>query len=105
MVTIGIMRHLGTVIALLAVLAIATPVWADEVPLAPSDFRAFDSPSDHGGGIDLKWQRSPDDGAGRNIVTAYEISRSATPEGEFSQVAWPLKGVTAYSDNGLTDGA
>jgi len=104
MVTIGIMRYLGTVIALLAVLAIVLPVWADEVPLAPSDFRAFDSPSDHGGSIDLKWQRSPDDGAGGNIVTAYEISRSATPDGEFSQVARPLKGVTAYSDNGLTDG-
>jgi hypothetical protein len=73
-------------------------------PLPPSDFRAFDSPSDHGGGIDLRWQKSPDDGAGRNDVTGYEILRSEDPAGEFKPVGSALKGITSYSDKGATDG-
>ncbi|HVP56763.1 MAG TPA: fibronectin type III domain-containing protein [bacterium] len=107
MVTMRIMRRLGrigTLLALLAVLALPASIRADEAPLPPSDFRAADSPSDHGGSIDLKWQRSPDDGAGRNLVTAYEISRSTSSEGEYAQVARPLKGVVTYTDKGLTDG-
>jgi Domain of unknown function (DUF6754)/Fibronectin type III domain len=105
-----IMRRLGLVgsvvpiLAIVATLVVPLRLLGSDTPLAPSDFRASDSPSDHGGSIDLKWQRSPDDGAGRNIVTAYDISRSTAPAGEFASVASTLKGTTSYTDKGLTDG-
>jgi len=70
-----------------------------EPPLAPSDLRVADSPSDHGGSIDLTWRKSADDGAGRNTVTGYEIFRSEDPAGEFTLVGGVLRGSTAYTDN------
>jgi hypothetical protein len=73
-------------------------------PLPPSDLRVADTPSDHGGSLDLKWQKSPDDGAGRGIVSSYEIFRSEDSAGEFKPVGSTLKGTTSYSDNGVTDG-
>ncbi|MFH1221404.1 MAG: fibronectin type III domain-containing protein [Candidatus Eisenbacteria bacterium] len=77
---------------------------ADLPPLAPSNFKAIDTPSDHGGSIDLSWQRSADDGAGRNTVTAYEILRADDPAAEFKPVANVLKGLTSYVDKGIKNG-
>jgi hypothetical protein len=71
----------------------------DPPPQPPSEATALDSPSDHGASIDLKWRRSPDDGAGRQSVTGYEILRAEDPSGEFTPVATVLKGVTSYTDN------
>jgi hypothetical protein len=73
-------------------------------PLPPSELKAADSPSDHGGSIDLKWQKSPDDGAGRGLVTSYEVLRSEDPAGEFTSAGSVLKGSTTYTDKGVTDG-
>lgn len=48
----------------------------DERPVAaPTNLAAVDHPFDLGGVIDLSWNKSPDDGAGRNIVTKYFIYR------------------------------
>ena len=90
-----------------SLLAEAPPVGAaaaDLPPLAPSNFRAVDTPSDHGGSIDLSWQRSADDGAGRNTVTAYEILRAEDPAAEFKPVGNVLKGLTSYVDKGIKNG-
>ncbi|MEW5795350.1 MAG: DUF6754 domain-containing protein [Candidatus Zixiibacteriota bacterium] len=40
-----------------------------------SNLRAADAKNDHGHAISLTWDKSPDDGAGRNSVIAYEIFR------------------------------
>ena len=68
------------------------------VPLPPSDLKASDTPSDHGGSMDLTWQKSPDDGAGRNVVTTYRVFRSEIPTGTFEAVGEVLKGATSYTD-------
>jgi hypothetical protein len=72
-------------------------------PLPPSDLRVSDSPSDHGGNVDLTWRKSADDGAGRNSVTGYEILRSGDPAGEFTLVGGVLRGISSYTDNTAED--
>lgn len=79
----------------------AEAVSSEPPPLPPSEFRASDSPSDHGGSIDLTWRQSPDDGAGRNSVTGYQVLRSLDAAGEFTPVGTVLKGITSYSDQGV----
>jgi len=69
-----------------------------ELPLPPSDLRVYDSPSDHGGSVSLSWRRSPDDGAGRGLVTGYQILRSDIPEGGFVEVGRTLKGIETFTD-------
>jgi hypothetical protein len=75
-----------------------------EQPLPPSELKAVDTPSDHGGSIDLRWQKSADDGAGRGLVTSYEVLRAEDPAGEFTSTGSVLKGSTTYTDKGVTDG-
>ncbi|MFZ1946876.1 MAG: fibronectin type III domain-containing protein [bacterium] len=75
----------------------------EPTPLPPSDLRAWDSPSDHGGSIDLAWRKSADDGAGRNNVTGYRILRATDPAGEFTVAGDVIKGATSYTDNNLED--
>jgi len=82
----------------------AAPVEASgPPPLPPSDLRAADSPSDHGGNIDLTWRPSPDDGAGRDNVTGYEIFRSEDPAGEFKLVGGAVGGSTSFTDGNVND--
>jgi hypothetical protein len=81
----------------------APPQPYEPPPLPPSDLRASDSPSDHGGSIDLTWRKSADDGAGRNNVTGYRILRATDPDGEFTLAADVVKGTTSYTDNNLED--
>ncbi|HWR84103.1 MAG TPA: DUF6754 domain-containing protein [Candidatus Deferrimicrobium sp.] len=46
------------------------------LPPAPvTELKAFDSKNDHGHSVTLNWRLSPDDGAGKNIVFAYEVYR------------------------------
>jgi hypothetical protein len=124
-------RRAGLLVAFLLALAIPLSLWAEAAPvgadagtsgavgaageaaappdtygpppLPPSDLRAVDSPSDHGGNIDLTWRKSADDGAGRNTVTGYEVLRSQDPAGEFASVATVLRGISSYSDNTADD--
>lgn len=44
-------------------------------PAPVSNLQAADTKNDHGHSITLTWQKSPDDGAGRNSVVAYELFR------------------------------
>ena len=55
----------------------ADTVQVDSIPLpAPvSNLTAQDSENDHGHSITLRWELSPDDGAGQNSVLSYEIFR------------------------------
>ena len=43
----------------------------------------FDTPNDNGHALTVTWKLSPDDGAGKNNVVAYEILRCDSPDGEF----------------------
>jgi hypothetical protein len=91
--------------AFLISLGLAAVLWAETEPppLPPSDLKASDSPSDHGGSIDLAWGKSADDGAGRNSVTGYRVLRATDPAGEFTLAGDVLKGTTFYTDNNLED--
>ncbi len=59
------------------VVAPDSTVAADSTALPPpapiSLLEVADVPNDHGHAIDLKWELSPDDGAGQNSVLTYEI--------------------------------
>ena len=44
-------------------------------PAPVSNLQAADTKNDHGHSVTLTWQKSPDDGAGRNSVVAYEVFR------------------------------
>ena len=46
-------------------------------PLPPSGLSVSDSPGDEGGGLDLAWALSPDDGAGAGDVYGYRVFRHA----------------------------
>ncbi|MCD6335730.1 MAG: hypothetical protein J7M27_10435 [Candidatus Latescibacteria bacterium] len=52
----------------------------EESPEPPSNLQAFDTPDDQGHSITLTWTKSPDDGAGLNIVSYYRIYRSRSSE-------------------------
>jgi hypothetical protein len=81
-----------------------TTPWT-QIVLPPTGLEAIDTPSDHGGSINLRWQKSPDDGTGKNIVTAYEVSRSEDAAGEFEVIAETVAGTTSFIDGDVTDGA
>ncbi|MFH1311780.1 MAG: fibronectin type III domain-containing protein [Candidatus Eisenbacteria bacterium] len=70
----------------------------------PAYLEVYDTPSDHGGNITLEWGLSPDDGAGRDDVTGYQILRGEGPTGYFEMVGEVLKGVTRFVDNTTADG-
>ena len=57
----------------------------EEPPEPPSNLQAFDTPDDQGHSITLTWTKSPDDGAGLNIVSYYRIYRS-----RFSELTDPI---------------
>ena len=105
-----------TSLGLIFVLVLALPAQllaqaeTDSIPEAPTvlparNLEAYDTPSDHGGSINLTWQRSLDDGAGRDVVTGYQVLRSETATGEFEVIAEVPKGVTSFTDNNVTDGS
>jgi hypothetical protein len=74
------------------------------VVLPPSGLRAYDTPSDHGGRITLEWEIAPDDGAGKDIVTGYQVLRSEVATGEFAVIAQRPKGASSFIDNNVTNG-
>lgn len=72
----------------------------DDRPIAaPTNLVAQDRPYDNGGIIDLTWNKSPDDGAGRNHVARYVIYRKlANVQTDPQQVATVnATGATSYS--------
>ncbi len=71
----------------------------------PAQFTfVHDSEGDAGGSITLKWTLSPDDGAGENNVTSYNIFRKASGESEFEKIGTVASGLTEYEDATTTDG-
>jgi hypothetical protein len=62
-----------------------------------------DSRGDAGGAINISWFASPDDGAGADNVTGYEIFRSESPDGVFESVGFASKGMTEFADATTTD--
>jgi hypothetical protein len=70
----------------------------------PSDFQAFDAPSDHAESLTLQWTLSPDDGSGADNVMGYRILRSGTPGGEFELVGEVPAGIGEYSDRNVDQG-
>lgn len=70
----------------------------------PTGLKAYDTPSDHGGSIDLEWELSGDDGAGQRHVVGYQVYRSESPTGGFEPIGELPKGTTSFRDNRAADG-
>ncbi|MFC1572707.1 fibronectin type III domain-containing protein [Candidatus Eisenbacteria bacterium] len=71
---------------------------ANYLPGPPSRFRAVDAPGDSGGVVDLSWQRSSDDGQGKESVELYRIYRNQPPGTSPVVLDSVLAGTTAYHD-------
>jgi len=72
-----------------------------------SDLSCADRPDDQGNEVLLKWSKSPDDGAGLNSVTSYNIYRRRYHGGTFVHVARIEADGSAryeYADTTLTKG-
>jgi len=72
---------------------------AEAPPTPPTNIRAEDNPNDKGGIINISWDRSADDGAGANNVTAYEILRSTERDGVYEHIGGTAPGATFFSDS------
>ncbi|HID94105.1 MAG TPA: fibronectin type III domain-containing protein [bacterium (Candidatus Stahlbacteria)] len=70
----------------------------------PTNLKAVDTPNDAGKSITLSWQRSADDGTGRNNVVGYQIFRSTQPDTGFSLIQSVSSGTETYIDNSVNDG-
>ncbi len=77
-------------------------------PVSP---RAFDTPSDAGGCITVRWQLSPDDQPGGKLVEGYGIYRAEEPAGpsaalrvnSFKPIDVVPAGTTEYKDSSTDD--
>lgn len=72
-------------------------------PAPPGTPRVHDTPYDAGGSITIAWTLSPDDGAGLNNVTGYDIMRSTTSDGPYEAVSSVTRGVAEYVDTSAKD--
>jgi hypothetical protein len=69
-------------------------------PHPVSQLTARDTDNDHGHSITLRWQLSPDDGAGLKNVIAYEVYRAESPAGPFEKRGQVPPGGTTFNDLG-----
>ena len=72
-------------------------------PAPPINIFVQDNPSDGGGRILVRWELSPDDGAGKDIVTGYEVLRALEGDTVFISAGMAAKGVNQYIDSGAED--
>lgn len=87
----------------------AVSVDLPEPPAPPTIISVSDTPNDNGHAVDIKWERSADDGAGRSLVSSYEIYRSQDPAAP--DTAWKNVGfvphdtvdVYEFTDQGSRD--
>ncbi len=71
----------------------------------PSRPVALDTPNDPGGSITVRWELSPDDGAGGPQLTGYEVWRAESPTGPFERVmSLPRGFAEAIDARGVRDG-
>ncbi|MFZ5980935.1 MAG: DUF6754 domain-containing protein [Candidatus Zixiibacteriota bacterium] len=77
---------------------------AEILPPAPvTELSVSDVPNDHGHALQLKWQLSPDDGAGANSVLMYDIFRSESPDSGFIKIGSAPSGATEYDNIGTIE--
>jgi hypothetical protein len=62
----------------------------------PTEVRAADTPDDRGGSVNVTWELSSDDSAGK--VEAYRVYRSSHPDAGFALVSTAPAGATHYRD-------
>ena len=75
------------------------PAAAPEPPPGPPDnVNAEDKPEDAGDGIIVTWEKSPDDGVGRDIVEEYVIERAESQAGPFQEIGRAPPGTEAFED-------
>ena len=67
-------------------------------PAPPSNVVVVDRPNDAGHGLIIRWDLSPDDGAGLKNVAFYEVFRSASPDAEFISRGVSPAGTSEYVD-------
>ena len=79
-------------------MAAAADTLSPPVPQPPSNLTVIDKPDDAGHGLILKWEASPDDGAGLNNVQMYEIYRAGSPDGEYASRGFVPIGSYEYQD-------
>ena len=70
----------------------------------PINLQAFDTPNDAGKSITLTWQKSSDDGTGKNNVVAYKILRATSPDIGFAVIDSVAQGTEFYTDKSVEDG-
>jgi len=68
-------------------------VMAVILPAPATGLNGADAPDDHGHAIDLTWEKSSDDGAGRTNVVGYKVFRADSPDGPFVSRSGLLFGV------------
>jgi hypothetical protein len=79
-----------TLVLALAALASGQTLRAAEGPAAS------DTPIDAGGSIDVKWQPSPDEAAGKAPVLGYEVLRAGQAAGDYRKIADVDPGKPSY---------
>lgn len=67
-------------------------------PSPPTNITVNDKPNDAGHGLIIRWELSPDDGAGLNNVIMYDVMRSDSPDGKFSSRTFMPSGDNVYTD-------
>lgn len=70
-------------------------------PAPPSGLMFSEAANDAGRSIDLHWNLSPDDSAGRGIVTAYVIERGGSPGGPWTVVDTILALTNSHTDQSV----
>jgi hypothetical protein len=71
---------------------------APPAPQPPFNVTVEDKPDDAGHALIVRWEKSPDDGAGLNNVTMYDILRSNNPDSGFTSRGIVPSGQTEYED-------
>jgi hypothetical protein len=77
---------------------VITDTTGPPAPAPPSNVMVDDKPNDDGHGVIVRWDLSPDDGAGLDNVLGYEVFRSNEAEGEYSKIGMAIKGSSEYED-------
>ena len=93
---------------LLAAALAAAPVRAQgpaaaspAAPGPPSGLTVADVPNDAGTSLALAWKLSPDDVAGRHVVSGYQLERATSTAGPWEMVDSVAAGTTTYADGGV----
>lgn len=76
----------------------------NRLPQSTSALSVYDVSDDAGGQMVLSWQLSSDDGQNANDILCYEIERSMTENGPFSNVGSVNAGMNTYTDLTTNDG-